>query len=234
MEPGRKYQQDCCRENHVSLNSLNHGGSFRLIWRSSILYQPSATTFASIHLTMGQHFDMDELLSHLVSNGAKKGKAVSYMQKLSQTRPFHQIILSFVFKYYTVVDEGVLPPAWQRHSCGTSDKGPTNHINISECTSIVALSFERESIGQNQVHGDIHDPFHVLNIQCFPDHIRSESRFDKQPCYSGPHAFLQCLSAEYQNAATRLTRLNEQIAELVLPSVCATPQSPQRLFSCQP
>lgn len=192
-----------------------------------ILHQPSATTFASIHLTMGQHFDMDQVFSHIIPIDAKNRKVASYAQKASRPRPFHRSAFCFVFKYYTITDQSVAPLSWQR-SCTTTEDVPADptaadHVNVSECTSIVALAFERQAMGRDKQHVALHDPFQVLNIRCFPDNIRSDCTFENELSCSGPHAFLQCLAMEYKNAVTRFTKLNEQIAELILPSVCPLP-----------
>lgn len=177
---------------------------------------------------MGQHFDMDQIFSHLVPVDAKNRKVASYVQKASRPRSFHHSAFCFVFKYYTIADQNLTPLTWQR-SCKTTDEASadqtlTDHVNVSECTSIVALAFERQPISRDKQHVALRDPFQILNIQCFPDKIRSESTFEEQLCCSGPHVFLQCLAMEYKNAVRRFTNLNEQIAELVLPSVCLRPR----------
>lgn len=192
-----------------------------------ILHRPSATSFASIHLTMGQYFNMEEVFSHLIPIDVNNKKVSSYVQKASRPRPFHQSTFCFVFKYYTIADQSLTPLSWQR-SCKTTDEASADqtlahHINVSECTSIVALAFERQGLSRDKQNVALQNPFQILNIQCFPDKIRSESKFDSQLCCSGPHALLRCLAMEYKHAVTRFTKLNEQIAELVLPSVCPSP-----------
>ncbi|KAJ4387895.1 hypothetical protein N0V93_008498 [Gnomoniopsis smithogilvyi] len=180
---------------------------------------PSPTTFASIHLTMECHFDMDALLSYIISDqDANKGRTTSYMRKTIESRPFQQRTFLFVLKYYTVVDEGFEPSPWQRHGCRSSDRQTPNHVNISECSSVVGLSLERQSFGPPDPGEEHFAPFHVLNIRCFPDKLRSVHQFDGHLCYNGPYALLHCLNTEYQNAARRFQTLNESIAKLVLPS----------------
>lgn len=39
-----------------------------------ILQEPSPLMLAATHMTMKQHFDMDELFQHLVSTNGNKGK----------------------------------------------------------------------------------------------------------------------------------------------------------------
>lgn len=176
---------------------------------------------------MENHFDMDDLISRIVSDKrASKGKTASYVREISEHRPFHRGPFLFVFKYYTIVDEGFSPAQWQRYSCISSDRETTDHVEISECSSIIALSLEKNRFGQTvQEDGEEAEdhhfaPFHVLNIRCFPDNLRSTHNFGGQSCYSGPFAFIQCLDSEYKNAARRFSRLNERIAALALPSVC--------------
>lgn len=222
---GCKYRWRRNRKDHVSETAnFNH---HRIITLTDdiirILHQPSPTAFAGIHLTMEHNFDMDLLLSYIVSDEtAKKGRTSSYVRKTVEPRPFHQRTFLFVFKYYTIVNEGFEPAHWQRHGYTTSDRVPTDHLDISECSSVVGLSLERQSFSPASQHNDTTEhflPFHVLNIRCFPDNIRSQYDFDQQVCYSGPYAFLHCLTDEYQNAAQRFKRLNESIEKLALPSV---------------
>lgn len=166
---------------------------------------------------------MDSLLSYIISDETvKKGRTASYVRKTVEPRPFQQRTFLFVFKYYTIVNEGFEPAHWQRHGYTTSDRAPTDHLDISECSSVVGLSLERQPFSRASQHNDTTEhfsPFHILNIRCFPDKIRSQYDLDQQFCYSGPYAFLHCLNVEYQNAAQRFQRLNESIEELALPSV---------------
>lgn len=176
---------------------------------------------------------MDELFTHLVSNKAKKRRTISNMA----LRPFepeeiHQRSFFFAFKYYTLVHEDMTPTPWQRHDSTEVPRATADHVDICECSSIVALSLggapsgkvsPRRSHGKRAKMGVLYDtfaPFHVLNIQCFPDHVRSETGFVEQPCYSGPHAFLECLASEYRAAVSRLSQLTDKIEDMVIPSVC--------------
>lgn len=191
-----------------------------------ILHQPLPTTFASIHLTMECHFDMDALLSHIVSDKVvNKGKTASFVRKTVEPRPFHSGTFLFVFKYYTIADQGLEPAPWQRHGRRCLDRESTDHVDISECSSLVGLSLERQSFGHADSGHEHFAPFHLLNVRCFPDKLRPVNDFDGHSCYNGPYAFLHCLNAEYQNASRRFQRLNESIAELVLPSVRQIPSS---------
>lgn len=172
---------------------------------------------------MERHFDMDSIFSYILSDETvKKGRTASYVRKTVEPRPFHQRTFLFVLKYYTIVDEGFEPAHWQRHGYTTSDRMPADHLDISECSSVLGLSLKRQpfsSASQSSDTAEHFSPFHIINIRCFPDNIRSPYDFEQQPCYSGPHAFLSCLNVEYRNAVQRFQRLNESIARLALPSV---------------
>lgn len=195
-----------------------------------ILHQPSPTAFASIHLTMDRHFDMDDLFSHIISDkNVNKRQSASYIRRTIDPRPFHQKTFLFVFRYFTIVDEGCKPAHWQRHSSRSSDREFTDYVHISECSSILGLSFEEQSFGHASLQRDGQEhfaPFHVLNIRCFPDELGSALDFDEKLCYSGPYAFLRCLNTEYKDAIDRFQRLNEHIAELALPNVRGSFSSP--------
>lgn len=181
---------------------------------------------------MQRHFDMDELFTHLVSSKAKKRRTTSSMGlRAFEPEDIHQRSFFFVLKYYTLVDEDLSPTSWQRHDSAEIDQATADHVDISECSSIVALSLggaavgkvpPRRGQGKGTKMGILYDtfaPFHVLNIRCFPDHVRSEPGFVEHPCYSGPHAFLECLASEYQAAVLRLSLLTEKIDDMVIPSV---------------
>ncbi|PSR92346.1 cora-like Mg2+ transporter protein-domain-containing protein, partial [Coniella lustricola] len=194
----------------------------------SILQQPSATSFAGVHLTLGCHFDMDEIFSHLISKKLNKGKTTPYVMRAFEPKAIHQRTFFFVFKYYTVVDDGFTPSAWQRHG-SVQTASDEDAINISECSSIVALSLEGDVVDQvsrrasksNRVKmGSVFEtfaPFHILSIQCFPDGIASDRVLAETTLHSGPQAFLECLAMEYRTAVQRLWKLNERIASLVIP-----------------
>lgn len=202
-----------------------------------ILQRPCPATFAGIHFTMQRHFDMDELFTHLVSHKDKKRRTTACVAlRAFELEPIHQRTFIFVLKYYTVVGEDLSPAPWQRHDGTEIDRATADHVDIAECSSVVALSLSGAPAGQVPPRRGVGNmgarpgvvyntfaPFHVLNMQCFPDHVRSEPGFVEGSCYSGPHAFLECLASEYKAAVTRLSQLSEQIEELVIPSVTTRP-----------
>jgi hypothetical protein len=84
----------------------------------------------------------------------------------------------FSFEYFTVIGEECEPMAWQ---LADQERGVKDgHIPISRCSATVALSLVGEPMRtlKNSArravtqHGFIYDPWspwHVLNIQCYPD-----------------------------------------------------------------
>ena len=64
--------------------------------------------------------------------------------------------------------------------------------------------------------------WHVLNIQCYPDHKHSMDSHDSTNHYvNGPEAFLTTLLAEFKDAQKRFEGLYERIGKLVTPPVSA-------------
>lgn len=213
---------------------------------------------------MSPHFDMLEILNHLLSDGANQGYTSSFMHRAFEqtyslspkasslrayltydtrnlysnfTRTMHPFTTTrqrsffFVFKYYTCISEGLEPAPWQRFDNRSSDR-PGDHIDIAECSSILALSFDGEPIKrlgkrsrrQGLTEGLLFDtfgPWHVLNIQSFPDNlhtIRGEE-FQQKSFYNGPYAFLTLLVSEYNDAGKRNRTLNNKITKLITPPV---------------
>jgi hypothetical protein len=105
---------------------------------------------------------------------------------------------------------------------------------ISRCNSVVALSLNGELIRKvrnntrdarkEQVdRGHVYDPWspwHVLNIQCYPDHAHGMDIHDSTKHYvNGPEALLVTLFSEFRDAHKRLKNIYIQISKLVTPSV---------------
>ncbi len=62
--------------------------------------------------------------------------------------------------------------------------------------------------------------WHVLNIQCYPDHKHSMDIHDSTTDYvNGPEAFLTTLLAEFKDAQKRFEDLYARISKLVTPPV---------------
>jgi hypothetical protein len=203
-----------------------------LTMASRVFQEPSSAILAGIHLAMSKHFDTDELFSHLVSPQGNQGKTTAYMHRAAEANPIHQSTFFIVFKYYTVVGEGLTPAPWQQFDHRPADKKAPDHINITECSSILALSLEGEPVSKVPLRrgrrkgsklGAVYDtfaPYHLLNIQCFPDHIHAENESIRKPCYyNGPYVFLNRLVAEYKDATKRYLQLNDRIEKLITPPV---------------
>jgi hypothetical protein len=62
--------------------------------------------------------------------------------------------------------------------------------------------------------------WHVLNIQCYPDHKHSIDSHDSTKHYvNGPEAFLTTLLAEFKDTQKRFEDIYNKISKLVTPPV---------------
>lgn len=161
----------------------------------------------------------------------------AYMNRATETDPLRHRSFFFVFKYYTVIGEGLEPAPWQPFDTRPPDRRSPDHINLTECSSILALSLGGDIFKKIKVRekrkiktGYLYNssaPWHLLNIQCFPDDKHSTRSEDpnKKFC-NGPYAFLDALCVEYRDAVKRYTELNESITKLITPPVCFSFFSP--------
>lgn len=147
----------------------------------------------------------------------------------------------FVFKYYTILGDNLIPAPWQAYDSRPLDRRSPDHIDIVECSSVLALSLQGEDNTQTITQrvkkrggivaqkGKIYDtfaPWHLLNIQSFPDQFHSVRDEDlADPFYNGPYAFLDCLCMEYRDAVKRYTQLYDMITKLITPPV-SVPTTP--------
>ncbi|KAI0129180.1 hypothetical protein BJ170DRAFT_594999 [Xylariales sp. AK1849] len=203
----------------------------RMTDECSSLLDPSPLMLGAIHMTMGRHFDMDELFQHLVTIDGNKGKTKAYMNRAFEQTALRQRSCFFVFKYYTIVGEKFTPAPWQQYDNRPADKRSLDHIDISECSSILGLSlagepirtFERKKKRAKAEIGKVYDPFapwQLLNIQCFPDDEHVMRNEDSRSIFrSGPFAFLDSLAMEYRDAAKRNIALNDSITKLIHPPI---------------
>lgn len=201
---------------------------------------------------MQDHFDMDELLHHLISNGRSTSKTTAHLHlRAFEPSPLRQRSFFFSFKYYTTIASGLAPAAWQAHasaddndssnsSSSSGEKQQQYHVDISECSAVVALSLAGDPVqyrnhrssssNSSSKRGVLYDPlspFQVLSLQWFADRIgdgAAQHSFVGDGGASsswccGPLAFLECVAAEYRAAVVRLLRLHEEIMELVVPTV---------------
>ncbi|KAJ0114398.1 hypothetical protein J7T55_010787 [Diaporthe amygdali] len=121
-------------------------------------------------------------------------------------------------------------PYTKQYDHRPADKKAPDHINITECSSVLALALEGEPVNKVPMRrgrrkgsrlGAVYDtfaPYHLLNIQCFPDHIHAENESIRKPFYyNGPYVFLNRLVAEYKDATKRYLQLNDRIEKLITP-----------------
>lgn len=65
--------------------------------------------------------------------------------------------------------------------------------------------------------------WHVLNIQCYPDHEHTMDSHDSTKHYvNGPEAFLHTLLAEFKDAQKRYKIIKKEVTKLVVPPVRQT------------
>lgn len=199
---------------------------------------------------MSPNFDMSEIVHHFVSDIPNRGRTHACMHRAFERDPYppsapipeatlsfghlRQRSFFFTFKYYTVVSEDLEPAPWQRFDKRSSDDRADDHINISECGSILALSLEgaptkplrirprRERMREGFLF-DTFGPWHLLSIQSFPDdeHTVRGEEFQNKSFYNGPYAFIDLLIAEYRDAGKRNQILHERITKLITPPVRA-------------
>lgn len=231
----------------------------------SIVQEPTPLILAALHLTMAPHFDMPELLKHLLSETPNRGRTHAIMHRafertasmspyppspfipptldhrspssaiplpLSSYANVRQRSFFFVFKYYTSVTDGLEPAPWQRFDKRPSDKRLHDHIDIAECSSVLALSLGGEPTKPLRMRPrreraregflfDTFGPWQLLSIQSFPDdqHTVRGEEFQQKSFYNGPYAFLDLLTAEYRDAGRRNQILHEKITKLITPPV---------------
>jgi hypothetical protein len=203
----------------------------------SILQEPTSLMLGGLHLTMSKYFDMDEILSHLVTDTVNRGKTRAYVNRAfeadnnGRNEHIRNRSFLFVFKYYTEVGDGLEPAPWQKFDRRPPDKRSQDHIDIAECSSVLALSLSGQHVREVEQlrrfqpprKGYIFDtfaPWHLLNIQSYPDneHTVRGSGY-RTHFYSGPYAFLDALVLEYRDATRRNQTLHDRITKLISPQV---------------
>ncbi|KAM0278788.1 hypothetical protein ACHAQH_004979 [Verticillium albo-atrum] len=201
----------------------------------TILQEPTPLMLGALHLTMSPYFDMTELLNHFTTDIDNKGKTRAYVNRAfvkdDTPNTVRQRSAFFVFKYYTVVGDGLEPAAWQKYDKRPSDARSLDHIDIAECSSVLALSLTGPATRSVKLskrregpqEGRVFDPFapwHLLSLQSFPDDehtVRSDDELPRRRFPNGPHAFLDALAAEYRDATRRNIALHERITKLITP-----------------
>jgi hypothetical protein len=209
-----------------ALRLINHDTIRKqAVGRIVIMREPSPFLVAALHLTVKEQFDMDFILKVLIDD---ETNTTAFVQ--GHLLPKHQAqrSLVFVFKYHTLVGRGRKPLPWQSHEEDIESK--PDHLPISTCSSVVALSLSGQPIRSIRRHSrkskspetsHIFDPFapyHVLSLQCFPDWHSEVNLHETHHHYvNGPDAFLATLLHEYRDAVKRFKDLSKRIAELVTP-----------------
>jgi hypothetical protein len=164
--------------------------------------------------------------------------AQAFVNRALEQSPLRQKSFFFVFKYHTVVGEGMTCAPWQQYDDRPQEKKRRDHIDIVECSSVLALSLEDDNpqtIKAKAPHRrrrsppigkvcNTFSPWHLLSLQYFPDaHHTFRSEDVNQTYFSGPYAFLHSLALEYRDAAKRYAQLNDLITRLITPKVRAYP-----------
>ncbi|KAL6870524.1 hypothetical protein J3F83DRAFT_760987 [Trichoderma novae-zelandiae] len=227
-----------------------------------IVQEPTPLMLAALHLTMAPHFDMTELLHHLLSDTPNRGRTHAFMHRAYERAPsspaypssptmpspdpssgiaitapppvsfahLRQRSFFFVFKYYTLLGQGLDPAPWQLFEKRPTDKRLDDHIDIAECGSVLALSLGGEPTKTLKMRPrrerakegflfDTFGPWQLLSIQSFPDdeHTVRGDDFQLKSFCNGPYAFLELLIAEYRDAGKRNQILHERITKLITP-----------------
>lgn len=208
-----------------SIKNLNAAGDGRrqAVGRITIAREPSPILFAALHLTMNNHFHMDELFKHLVEPEASSAN----MHRAYHDDHRKQRSFVFNFEYLTIIGEECKPMAWQ--FADRQKKGSESHIPLTRCSSVVALSLHGSPINKfrnrarraKTKHGFAYDPWapwQVLNIQCYPDWRSALEVHDSTKHYvNGPEAFLATVLTEYRDAQKRFEEIYRRITKLITP-----------------
>lgn len=194
------------------------------VGRIVVVREPSPIMFANLHYVFNQHFDMDQIFAILKNEDPE----LAFPHQAFAKDVRHRTSFVVTFEYFTLIGEKCKPMSWQR-----SDKEKEvdeNHISISRCSSVVALSLEadkpmvqvrnRDRRIQRK-YGDVYDPFspwRVLCIQAYPDWKATTGIHKPHHHYAnGPEAFLVTLEAEFNDARSRMKAVYDAVADLVEP-----------------
>jgi hypothetical protein len=174
---------------------------------------------------MNELFDMDEIFTHLV----QQGTTTAYMKRAYDEDPRKQKSFVFSFEFFTIIGDDCRPMSWQQ-----SDKTrmlDEGRVPITRCSSVVALSLAGSPIRKlknsarraKTQFGYVYDPWapwHVLNIECYPDWKSNTGSHNSTKHYvNGPEAFLNTLLVEYRDAQKRFEEITQRISKLVTPPV---------------
>jgi len=178
---------------------------------------------------MSEFFDMDEIFTHLV----QQGTTTAYMKRAYDEDPRKQKSFVFSFEFFTIIGDDCKPMTWQQSD--RSRERREGHIPITRCSSVVALSLtgsptrklKNSARRAKTQFGYVYSPWapwHVLNIECYPDWKSNTGSHNSTKHYvNGPEAFLNTLLVEYRDAQKRFAEISQRISQLITPPVCASP-----------
>ena len=172
--------------------------------RITIIREPSPILFGAAHHTLSRHFDMDEVFRMLVNSNYTVGNMHRiFDDDLRRRRSF-----VFSFGYFTLLGKDCQPMEWQMSGIDPGSRD-TGGVSIATCNSVVALALALEGPAIRKIkspkslrsadnlgngYGLVYDtfgPWHVLNLQCYPDYKASLDIHDSTKRYtSGPEAFM--------------------------------------------
>ncbi|KAL5391789.1 hypothetical protein DPSP01_001078 [Paraphaeosphaeria sporulosa] len=187
--------------------------------RIVIAREPSTILLAALHFTHSCFMDMDSVFRALGSHEP----AVACTSKSIASNHATQFVFSL--SYYTVIGDDCEPKEWQPHD---EDLHAVTEVRLSRCNTVVALTLFNEKaqepgIGQSHSTGGKTKlkipPWHILNLQCFPDWRATFDVFENDhKIIHGGDAFLTAILTEFQDAVKRFEGIQEAIARLVIPS----------------
>jgi hypothetical protein len=145
-----------------AIRDINCNSNSPKVGRITIIREPAPIILGALHLTMNKDFDMDELLKRLVS---PDHSSATIADRAYSPDPRRQRSFVFNFDYYTVIGDDCAPMPWQLTDVIPKKSG--EHIPISRCSSVVALSlagecvktFESTHRRSKTQHGYIYDPW---------------------------------------------------------------------------
>ncbi|KAI9710125.1 MAG: hypothetical protein M1820_002927 [Bogoriella megaspora] len=207
-----------------AIKDVNLPSKHRLaVGRLTIVREPSPILFGAIHFTMHDNFDMDEIFHHLVEANTTS----AHIHRAFDGDPRRQSSFVFSFEYFTIIGEECKPMKWQL--ADRQEKRAKHHIAITRCSAVIALALNGKPVRKvrnparraKNTHGYAFDPwapYHVLQLQCFPDWKSTTDVHDSTKHYlNGAEAFMATLLGEYRDAQRRFEDIYNAITKLITP-----------------
>lgn len=196
--------------------------ALRAVGRISVYQEPSPVLLGAIHHIHNQSFDMDELFTNLLETSAS---SASFHRAFDED-PRRQRSFVFNMEYFTIIGKDCRPMAWQEADRGRRQNA--YHINISRCSSVIALSLggnhikkvKNHSRQATNPHGFVYDPFapyQVLKLECFPDWKSTHNHDSAKHYVNGVEAFLVTLLGEFRCAQQRFEAIYKEVSNMILP-----------------